>query len=419
MDILNKYKVKHINKKKIGIFFFLFCRLLSSIAEQLNVYAIPLIIFEFTKQASKSGEAYLIEWLPSVLLLPFIGILVDIFKERYVYIIGDIIRCLTCLVGLIVITINPSYTYVTLALAASILAILNSQNFVALETTIGRNFEDDEVPFMQTCIQGIESTSEVISPILAGVLVVLIPKSSFLLITSAMFFVTGFGIIGLPKNNKKNPVDIKQKGSFISIIKDVKKGFYIIFNNFPLVLLVGLTFLTNFIFGTITALNPAILIGNLNITSEKYALVSLFGGITQVIVLILLSCTIRKLNLKYIGILSCIFIGSSGYVLGLTRSFYIYILGYSLIVSGISIFNVFLRSERIKLIPKESFGKVMGSIVFFNRLSLPLAGLVVAKGTLLVTSQQILLIIACLCSIVIIILLSLFFKFRTRANVNI
>lgn len=385
---------KELNTDKCGLLFFLFCRLLSTISEQLNVYAIPLIIFEFTKKASKSGEAYFFEWLPAIIALPFLGIIiVDHFKERHVYICGDLLRFLTCLSGVIIISLDSNLTYVVLIIISSILAILNSQNFVALETTIGKNFEESEIPHLQTCVQGIESTAEVISPVIAGVLVVFIPKILFLLITSLIFLATGFGVLGIPNREINTQELVISDRKFISIIKDVKKGFSIIFSNFSLMLLVGLTFIANLILGTITALNPAIVVGTLGGTSQQYAVVAFYGGITQIIVLVLLAVIIRHVSLKYLGIISGIFMASSGYVIGIAKNFGIYILGYSLIVAGISIFNIFLRSERIKIIPKESFGKAMGSIVFFNRLSLPLAGFIVAKGTLILSSQQVILIL--------------------------
>ena len=76
----------HPAGKGLGIatWVFLGGRFVSNLGEQLLLYAIPLLIYEHTRDVAKSGQAFLIEWLPAVLLLPFLGSLMDCVSERRV-----------------------------------------------------------------------------------------------------------------------------------------------------------------------------------------------------------------------------------------------------------------------------------------------------------------------------------------------
>src|ERR1700689_3303139 len=51
--------------------------LLGVVAEQIVLFAVPLLIFQNTKEVSTLGFAYAIEWLPALLAYPFAGLLAD------------------------------------------------------------------------------------------------------------------------------------------------------------------------------------------------------------------------------------------------------------------------------------------------------------------------------------------------------
>ncbi|MFC7467195.1 hypothetical protein ACFQVA_05620 [Actinomadura keratinilytica] len=51
--------------------------LLGIVAEQMMLFAVPLLIFQDTKEVSALGFAYAIEWLPALLAYPFAGLLAD------------------------------------------------------------------------------------------------------------------------------------------------------------------------------------------------------------------------------------------------------------------------------------------------------------------------------------------------------
>lgn len=69
-------------------------------------------------------------------------------------------------------------------------------------------------------------------------------------------------------------------------------------------------------------------------------------------------------------------------------------MGYILIMACDGLYNVYVRTNRAIIIPKEHLDKTIGVIVLINQLSLPLAGLLLAafakysgvQGLFLITS---------------------------------
>jgi hypothetical protein len=61
---------------------------------------------------------------------------------------------------------------------------------------------------------------------------------------------------------------------------------------------------------------------------------------------------------------------------------------------GVTYFNVFNRTQRIKVLPEEHLGKVMGPFYLLNMLALPIAGLLVAGSGNDVSPQRLVLVLA-------------------------
>lgn len=353
------------------------------------LFALPLLIFEVTGEASKSGVAFFFEWMPAVLLMPFLGVLVDRWREQWMYVGGDTLRALVCLSGFALLFVWPRQTFIVLTLLMAMLAILDSLNFMVLETTIARRFAEAEIPRLQSWLQGVELTSEIIAPALAGILVYSLAKSSFLLLAAVVFFVSGLGFFGLPRAGAQA---VLPKRSFNrSIVRELKMGIRLVVGVRPLLLLIVLTLLCNFLIATFMTLNPAIAVGALGVSASQYAWIGLCGGVAGATVLFCVPCLLRFASLQTLGKSALVSLVTAGVVAGSTDDFFSYVAAYAILSCGIGVLNVFLRTERVPLIPKEHFGKAMGVISFVNRLSLPVAGLVVAIGTRSVSGQQLLL----------------------------
>ena len=81
-------------------------RFLAALADQIMLFAVPVIVYSQTKSVALSGLAFFIEWLPRVISLPLAGSLSDRLGSRRIYLGADAsdirasIRFITCWVTL-------------------------------------------------------------------------------------------------------------------------------------------------------------------------------------------------------------------------------------------------------------------------------------------------------------------------------
>jgi MFS family permease len=67
----------------------------------------------------------------------------------------------------------------------------------------------------------------------------------------------------------------------------------------------------------------------------------------------------------------------AGLVMAISGHYVIYALGYAALMAFDGIFNVYIRTLRSQIIPKEHLGKTTGFIALLNMFSIPLSGLMV------------------------------------------
>jgi hypothetical protein len=95
-------------------------------------------------------------------------------------------------------------------------------------------------------------------------------------------------------------------------------------------------------------------------------------------VIILFAIAHVPASLQVWGVIGYAMIFAGGAVSGLASHAHLYALGFVLIVGFDKMFSVFIRSLRMKIIPREDLGKTTGLIIMLNNLSQPLAGLLVS-----------------------------------------
>ena len=77
-------------------------------------------------------------------------------------------------------------------------------------------------------------------------------------------------------------------------------------------------------------------------------------------------------------------------------------MGFSLVMASLAFFNVYMRSERVKLIPAANRGKVISVMIMFNLLPLPLCGVLISTTAAFFTIQTLLLMVLSLTSIMVV-----------------
>jgi hypothetical protein len=396
---------------------FLCGRFVSNLGEQLLLYAIPLMIYEHTRDVAKSGQAFLIEWLPAVLLLPFLGSLTDYVSERRVYFGSELLRALVCVAALVGISSGLVSLFVALTMAAAILGVLHSQNYVALETTIVRRFGGQNMGQVQSLVEGIESVSEVAGPALAGLLIALVTKDWLLAVAAGVFVVSASSILALGEESSETTPNYNKVTKKEPILRGVQHGFVLVFTMPRILALCGISMSLNLLMGVVLATSPAVAKTVLSASDQEFALIGITGGLAGAALMFGLPLLMRKLTPASLAGLAFALLFIAGALLGLSRNLGLFVAGFACLSCAIGVLNVYVRLERAKAIAPEMFGRAIGVIILLNRLGMPLAGALVAWGSWLMPAQTLVLAVA-IASLLIVLVLVCYLTRRPRASLT-
>jgi MFS family permease len=378
----------------LATWIFLCGRFGSNLGEQLLLYAIPLMIYEHTRDVGKSGQAFLIEWLPAVLLLPFLGTFTDYVSERRVYFGSESLRAFVCVAALACIGSGLVSPFVALTTAAAALGVLHSQNYVALETTIVRRFGPQILGQVQLLVEGIESVSEVTGPALAGLLTALVTKEWLLAVAASVFVASASSILALKDNGPGIVPDDHKVPEHEPILRSVRHGFALVLTMPRILALCGVSMSLNLLMGVVLATNPAVAKTVLSVSDQQYAFIGTTGGLAGAALMFALPPIMGKLTSASLAWLAFALLLVAGLLLGLSCSFSPFVAGFACLSCAIGVLNVYVRLERAKAIAPEVFGRAIGVIILLNRLGMPLAGALVALGSRLVPAQTLVLAVA-------------------------
>jgi hypothetical protein len=347
------------------------------IAEQLILFAVPLIIFDATRDVSYSGQAFFIEWMSALLAFPLAGELADRLTARKLNVLANLLRSLLCVSGLVLLLSFPQHTFLIALLLASLLAFCTSQIRVSIEAAMPQYVSHDRMPIVQGQLQSIETASLILGPALVGAVISLITKEQVIFLSGFLFIVSSLLASSLPKPPTVSG-RLQQERAISAPRNSLFVGWKIILEHPVLLMFAILAAMINLVMGVTVASNPAIIKGVFISGEEVFAFLNGTGGLIGVIVLCFVPIILRKVPLPALGFGSFVLIVLGGTVLGMSPNAWLYVIGYSIIVTGISLFNVFSRSERVKLIPAEHMGKTMGAFMLITRAAMPMAGILVA-----------------------------------------
>lgn len=361
------------NKNKINFIFA--SRLISTIADQLLFFLIPLVVYKITGSASMSGLSFALEWLPRIAAFLLSGLWGDRIGGGRLYVKTDFYRGSIILFFLALLIIGYGSPFWILSLMGACIGFFSSQAQVSLEMTVKNNFKEADIPKIQAKIQMCEQLSLILGPLLAGMLLGCMKYFFLMGIITFLFFISGFISKTILTNNFHLNNDIETKAKpLVSFIQ----GFSNIWKSKYLKLLVLFSILANFFYGVILALNPAIIKGIFQSSDQKLSLMYSIAGIVTLVSLSLASFLTRYFSVKKIGFMGISIFMASAILLSLAPSYEIYTLFYALLIAGVMLTNIMTRTYRVKLIPSADFGITVGVIMFLIKMAMPLSGFFVS-----------------------------------------
>ncbi len=358
---------------------FFISRFFAALGDQVLLFAVPLIIYAQTKSVALAGLAFFIEWLPRVLSLPVAGTLSDRFGGKVVYLTADIVRAIVGFSAFYLLLNFADNTFVVLSVMMAISAFFYAQSFIAMESMVPKLVDKADLAKAQSMLQAIEQGTLVFGPMLGAAFIVYFDAFYLIAVAAGLFLLAFATIATIKLPDMSNPAALKS-----NIFKQVKTDFIhawgIIVARPNLVLLIVLSVSINLIIGTAIATAAMLSTGYFNISSVEFGFQQSFAGAVTLVVLIGLPFIINKVSVFTLGMLAYSVICMGAIFIGVSNEYWIYALCYALILASGDVFNVYIRTERALVIPKEHLGKTIGLIVFLNQLTLPIAGIIVSTS---------------------------------------
>jgi predicted MFS family arabinose efflux permease len=365
-------------------------RFFGELANQLLQFAVPLMIYKSTGSIAWSGTAFFVEWLPRLFSFPLAGAAVDRFGPRIVYIIADSSRLFFSLIAYLGLFFFPKQTHLFLISLAVVNGFFFEQTFISIEQIICKFTPRADIHRAQSILTGIDQATTVAGPALAGLLVTIV-KPSALLIMIALIFCTSLLFV-----LRMNIYHLRsQLGQDIyPFLTELRDGFKTLISIRRLVLIVCLTNILNLMIGLSLIISPAITTRVFGMPDEYLGIVYAISGAVGFIAIVVTPWLTDHFKLSRVGICAFFLTCIAFLCIGIAPSYWIYVAATSILMAMDGVFTVYIRTERAQLIPADQLGSTIGIIVFFNFISLPLAGLLIVISSSIIDFQALVVAVA-------------------------
>lgn len=349
-------------------------------------FALSLYVLDITGRSDIYATLFAVSSLP-ILLSPIGGALADRFNRKSIMVALDLANGLFSLLLLAAFLLNQS-ALVIIAIAMILFGFVGAMDTPVITAIIPSIASGDKLESANGILQGVQSLSGIVAPVLGGLLYAMIGMENILIITTAAFFLTALleTRILVPKNKSD------YSGNIIRVlISDLKEGFhYTLQHSFirkTMFISVGLNFALTplFIVGV-----PYILRITMNLNTSLYGIgvgVIEFATILGALIVGLVSKKLKVSNfylwILFISLLLIpIIFACTPFMLqyGTLPSFLIFLLSGVPLSACLSIISIFAISKVQKITPTKNLGKVMSIIMATAQCAAPIGQILYGIG---------------------------------------
>ncbi|MEV0899871.1 MFS transporter [Actinoplanes sp. NPDC049802] len=358
--------------------------LLGLIAEQVVLFAVPLLIFQDSGDVSTLGLAFALEWLPGLIAYPFAGLLADRDGGARLFSRVNVLRGVTVAVVVLICLTRPSWSTPALIANGAVLSVLVAPVRMSIEKVVPQIAAGSRIAAVQSLVQNMELLALALGPAIAVAAVALLGKVWLLGSAAAIFLLAALCWRPMPRVRPEPAAAAGER----RVLGELALGWALLARNRPVVLLATLNFAINLVFATVLAANAALVTGVFHASESSYGLLNTFVGVVGLVNLLLIPWLLNRFDVNALGVFGFVLLCCALLAAGGASSFLVYGTAFVTAMTGCAYYNVFNRTQRIKVIPAEHLGKVMGPFYLLNLLSYPIGGLLVAGAGATVGPQR-------------------------------
>ena len=362
----------------MSIKFFFSSRLAVSLGDQFLLFVVPIMVFQITQSIAWSSLAFALETIPRVIYNPFAGIIGDRYPPLKVVKLSLWLRSVFCVAAIVGSWLLGEQALLSIIIILSALVgLASTQGFISTEVLLPHAFKQTPFARVQAWVQSVDQLSIICGPLLAAFVLQYFSWQSVITVACGLFAVGqllfAFSSNGLQEKSRQSGLSANNQ----SVIQQLQRSLDFLLSNKKLLSVVGQTALVNLVFGAAMATAAAFVTGKFSLPATSYGLLQMMGALTSIAVLSLTALFVNKLALKTIGYISfsCICFGGALYALG--QNYWLFFIGFMIVLGFDGMFNVYIRTTRQALIPPSDYGKTTGVIILFNNSTKPVAGLLI------------------------------------------
>jgi MFS transporter, DHA3 family, macrolide efflux protein len=223
-------------------------QLISSIGSGMTAFALGIYVFQKTNSATTYSLIILAAFLPSFILKPFGGVMADRIDRKLLMIAGDLGSALGLVFILFMFYTGNSELWVIYT------GVIFSSGFVALQNPAYKAsatdlLSEDDFAKASGLMQLAESSKFLVSPVIAGILLIYINIQSVLIIDIMTFLIAVIAVFWIRKGTGR--LSNQDDNHFFS---ELKNGFLYIYSQKGIFRLLIITSVITFLIGFLQAL---------------------------------------------------------------------------------------------------------------------------------------------------------------------
>jgi len=342
---------------------------ISNLGSSITLFALPLLVYKISGSALNLGIASAATFLPYLLFGLILGAWVDRVNRKRMMIGTDIARALIVAsipllsaFGLLTVW----WIYIVAFIHATLTICFEAGEFAAIPSLVDR----DDLVTANGRIQASYSGASIAGPLLAGVLVTVVPYAALMLIDALSFLASSFSLalikISFNTTEKRAPTGIRS---------DVAEGLRYVFSNPVLRNISIMMALVNFVGSTTYA--QLIYFAKVRLLATDFQASLLYSaGSLGVVILALAAGPLRKhWSFSTVALGALMLEGILTVVFSFMRMYWAAVVLWTLIGGLGILFNINTSSLRQAIVPNQLLGRVVSIASVLAWSAIPLGSL--------------------------------------------
>ena len=335
--------------------------MIASIGSGMSAFGLGVYVFEMTRSAADVSMVTLCAFLPAVLLNPVAGVLADRFDRRLLMILGDSLSAVGLVIMLVLMNMGPVEVWQICACVAfsSIFVALLEPSYRASITDL---LSADEYGKASGLVQLASSTKYLISPVIAGFLLIAADVRLLILIDIATLLITVTTILLVRKTLERTEKKSKSSSFAHEFLEGCK---YLLSNRSVMVLMLLISAITYYMGALQTLFTPMILSFS---DAKTLGIIESVGATGMLVSSLLIG--IFSLNRKYVKtmVAGLALAGLLIALIGTTTNLIVIPIIAFLFFATLPPVNSSIEVLMRKSIPNETQGRIWGLVSFISQI---------------------------------------------------